>query len=96
MLKLVINYYYYFNCSRLFILFSKDYLLKRLKKVEKEIEDNQEAVNKSTKVSLEEKNKINHLKFSPLVFQANRCEYCGNELDFPSVHCLCLHSFHQE
>ena len=70
--------------------------MKRLKKVEKEIEDNQEAVNKSTKVSLEEKNKINHLKFSPLVFQANRCEYCGNELDFPSVHCLCLHSFHQE
>jgi len=74
----------------------KDYLVNRLKKEEKEIENDQETVNKYHKVSMDMKNKINQLQFSPLIFQANKCEYCGSELDFPSVHCLCSHSFHAE
>lgn len=74
----------------------KEFLLNRLHKEEDEIRVDQESVNKYHKVSMEMKNKINQLKYAPLTFQANKCEYCKGELDFPSIHCLCSHSFHTE
>ena len=74
----------------------KEYLLKRMKKEEKEIEEDQETVNKHLKSIMELKNQIDHLRTEPIIFQANRCEYCGEELNFPSIHCLCNHSFHAE
>jgi hypothetical protein len=67
-----------------------------MKKEEREIEDNQETVNRHLKSIMELKNQIDHLKTEPIIFQANKCEHCGDELNFPSVHCLCNHSFHAE
>lgn len=74
----------------------KEYLLKRMKKEEKEIEEDQETVNRHLKSIMDLKNQIDHLKTEPIIFQANKCEYCGEELNFPSIHCLCMHSFHAE
>lgn len=74
----------------------KEYLLKRMRKEEKEIEEDQETVNRHLKSIMELKNQIDHLKTEPIIFQANRCEYCSDELNFPSIHCLCNHSFHAD
>lgn len=67
-----------------------------MKREEKEIEEGHETVNKHLKSILELKNQIDQLKTEPIIFQANKCELCGEELNFPSVHCLCNHSFHAE
>ncbi|XP_075217494.1 uncharacterized protein LOC142322373 isoform X1 [Lycorma delicatula] len=39
---------------------------------------------------LYEENKI------PVTFQGSRCKACNNQLELPSVHFLCQHSFHQQ
>lgn len=31
----------------------------------------------------------------PQVFQVTRCASCGGQLDLPSVHFMCKHSYHQ-
>lgn len=67
-----------------------------MRKEEKEIEEDQETVNRHLKSIMELKNQIDHLKTEPIIFQANRCEYCHDELNFPSIHCLCNHSFHAD
>ena len=74
----------------------KEYLLKRMKREEREIDENQETVNRHLKSIMELKNQIDHLKTEPIIFQANKCEYCMEELNCPSIHCLCNHSFHAE
>lgn len=38
---------------------------------------------------------ISELGSKPTVFQAQRCQSCGLQLDLPTVHFLCKHSFHQ-
>lgn len=38
---------------------------------------------------------IHELGTKPAVFQAERCNACGMQLDLPTVHFLCKHSFHQ-
>ena len=32
---------------------------------------------------------------APRVFQLTRCSACGGQLDLPSVHFMCKHSYHQ-
>lgn len=41
------------------------------------------------------KAEIEDLGTKPSVFQAQRCQACGLQLDLPTVHFLCKHSFHQ-
>lgn len=36
------------------------------------------------------------IRTKPSVFQGSRCNACMQKLEFPSVHFLCLHSFHQQ
>ncbi len=67
-----------------------------MRKEEKEIEEDQEIVNQHLKSIMSLKSEIDHLKTEPIIFQANRCEYCDDELNFPSIHCLCNHSFHAD
>jgi len=37
-----------------------------------------------------------NIRTRPSVFQGSRCNACMQKLEFPSVHFLCLHSFHQQ
>lgn len=32
---------------------------------------------------------------TPRIFQVTRCSQCGSQLDLPSIHFMCRHSFHQ-
>ena len=74
----------------------KEYLLKRMRKEEKEIEEDQETINRHLKSIMDLKNQIDELKTEPIIFQSNKCEYCAEELNFPSILCLCKHSFHAD
>lgn len=48
------------------------------------------------KIDTEKKKaEIEDLGTKPSVFQAQRCQACGLQLDLPTVHFLCKHSFHQ-
>ncbi|KAG8269549.1 Vacuolar protein sorting-associated protein 11 [Homalodisca vitripennis] len=38
---------------------------------------------------------INNMQNSAIVFQGSRCCACNHQLELPSVHFLCQHSFHQ-
>ena len=38
---------------------------------------------------------MDELGSKPTVFQTRRCSSCGRNLDLPTVHFLCKHSFHQ-
>ncbi|XKL60972.1 hypothetical protein PGB90_008029 [Kerria lacca] len=47
----------------------------------------------------EETDRIHHhvkkIQNSPIVFQGSTCSACKNQLELPSVHFLCQHSYHQ-
>lgn len=34
--------------------------------------------------------------FSAVVFQGLRCSACNNQLELPSIHFMCQHSYHQQ
>ena len=67
-----------------------------MRREEKEIEEYQEQVNRHLRSRMELKKEIDQLQTEPIIFQANNCEYCNRELNFPSIHCLCKHSFHAD
>ena len=39
---------------------------------------------------------INNIQTSTMIFQGSRCNACNHQLELPSVHFLCQHSFHQQ
>ncbi|XP_066990678.1 vacuolar protein sorting-associated protein 11 homolog isoform X3 [Macrobrachium rosenbergii] len=41
------------------------------------------------------KETINNIRTTAIQFTATKCNICNNELELPSVHFLCMHSFHQ-
>ncbi|VVC44962.1 Zinc finger, RING-type,WD40-repeat-containing domain,Vacuolar protein sorting protein 11, C- [Cinara cedri] len=61
----------------------------------KTFEKEKEMVNKYQKDSENIKNTIQKLKNCAIVFQGLRCSACNNQLELPSVHFMCQHSYHQ-
>ena len=41
------------------------------------------------------RSQIEELKSSPIVFQSTKCELCRQQLELPTVHFMCRHSYHQ-
>ena len=39
------------------------------------------------------RSEIRELKTSAKIFQGRKCASCGGELELPSIHFLCMHSF---
>lgn len=73
----------------------KTYLQDTIERERKEISNNRRLI-ESYRTETENKRKeIDELGSKPAVFQAKRCAYCGADLDLPTVHFLCKHSFHQ-
>ncbi|NXO81770.1 VPS11 protein, partial [Sitta europaea] len=73
----------------------KDYLVNKLQKQSRQIEQDEQRIQKyreeTTRIRLE----IEELKTSPKIFQKTKCSICTSALELPSVHFLCGHSFHQ-
>lgn len=39
---------------------------------------------------------IEKIKSSTIIFQSSRCSACNQDLELPSVHFMCQHSYHQQ
>lgn len=39
---------------------------------------------------------IRDIENNTIIFQGSRCSVCNRQLELPSVHFLCQHSFHQQ
>lgn len=39
---------------------------------------------------------IDSIKNSTIIFQGSRCSACHHQLELPSVHFMCQHSYHQQ
>ncbi|KAJ6574697.1 hypothetical protein B0H19DRAFT_1125330 [Mycena capillaripes] len=75
----------------------KDWLMMRIQTARSEIQSDQEW---TTSYRLETAAKLKQVADltdpeHPRVFNVTRCSGCGGQLDLPSVHFMCNHSFHQ-
>ncbi|KAJ6519433.1 hypothetical protein C8R45DRAFT_951467 [Mycena sanguinolenta] len=75
----------------------KDWLMTRIQTARAEIQSDQEW---TTSYRLETAAKLKQVADladpeHPRVFNVTRCSSCGGQLDLPSVHFMCNHSFHQ-
>uniref|UniRef100_A0A8C3FEB7 Vacuolar protein sorting-associated protein 11 homolog n=1 Tax=Chrysemys picta bellii TaxID=8478 RepID=A0A8C3FEB7_CHRPI len=73
----------------------KDYLVNKLQKQSRQIEQDEQRIQKYREETTRIRQEIEELKNSPKIFQKTKCSICTSALELPSVHFLCGHSFHQ-
>ncbi|NXE78887.1 VPS11 protein, partial [Cochlearius cochlearius] len=73
----------------------KDYLINKLQKQSRQIEQDEQRIQKYREETTRIRQEIEELKASPKIFQKTKCSICTSALELPSVHFLCGHSFHQ-
>lgn len=73
----------------------RDYFKKILDNEISTLTKQQQDVEKFRKEIGEIEKMIESYKTMPAVFQASRCGICNKQLELPTVHFLCQHSFHQ-
>ncbi|KAN0061118.1 Vacuolar protein sorting-associated protein 11 [Thecaphora frezii] len=75
----------------------RSYLTRTIVREREEIEANEAtmaSLQSSTAAKLAEMHALTTAE-RPQVFQMTRCSACGGQLDLPTVHFMCKHSFHQ-
>jgi Zn finger protein HypA/HybF involved in hydrogenase expression len=73
----------------------KQYLSTTIERERQEIATNRRTIETFRADTLTKKTELTNLNTKPAVFQATRCQVCGQGLELPTVHFLCKHSFHQ-
>ncbi|KAL1959130.1 hypothetical protein VTO42DRAFT_2917 [Malbranchea cinnamomea] len=73
----------------------KKYLSDNIERERKEILNNRRLAASYTTETEAKRKEMEELGTKPTVFQTRRCSSCGGNLDLPTVHFLCKHSFHQ-
>ncbi|KAI9206228.1 uncharacterized protein BJ171DRAFT_43595 [Polychytrium aggregatum] len=73
----------------------RDYLIKRVERERKIIEENQKMTKSYQEETEKMRQQISDLKTNPVVFQATKCSTCLQPLELPTVHFMCKHSYHQ-
>ncbi|XP_075227326.1 vacuolar protein sorting-associated protein 11 homolog [Lycorma delicatula] len=73
----------------------RSYLNSVLQSELKTADHEQALIEKYTQETARIRDVIKSLQNSPVTFQGSRCKACNNQLELPSVHFLCQHSFHQ-
>ena len=73
----------------------KKYLTDTVERERKEISYNRRLIDSYRTETEAKRKEIEELGSKPAVFQARRCSACGANLDLPTVHFMCKHSFHQ-
>jgi hypothetical protein len=71
----------------------KDYICRNISEL-KEIEENQTIINNYKKDTEAMRQQIDNLKNGDVIFQVSKCEACGRQLELPTIHFLCKHSYH--
>lgn len=73
----------------------RNYLLRWIHDEKELIDENEKAIEKYKQECDTIKEQIKDVREKPKVFQATKCSACSHELELPSVHFLCGHSYHQ-
>lgn len=73
----------------------RSYLLSVLQTEKELTEQEQQLINKYRQETDKIRQQIQSMQTSAVVFQASRCSACNHQLELPSVHFLCQHSYHQ-
>ncbi|KAH7922180.1 hypothetical protein BV22DRAFT_1037818 [Leucogyrophana mollusca] len=75
----------------------KQWLMTRIKEAREEIQTDQQLINSyrlETKTKLQQVEELSDPEH-PRVFHITRCSECKGQLDLPSIHFMCNHSYHQ-
>ncbi|KAF8498332.1 hypothetical protein JB92DRAFT_3084586 [Gautieria morchelliformis] len=75
----------------------KQWLMAKIQDSQNELQADRGLINSyrtETKAKLQEISELSD-PHHPRAFQATRCSACGGQLDLPSVHFMCKHSYHQ-
>lgn len=72
----------------------KEYLVRHLSSEGEKIRAAEESIKLYKKETEKIREHMDNLKHNPKVFQESKCSGCKCELELPSVHFLCGHSFH--
>ncbi|KAH7908522.1 hypothetical protein BJ138DRAFT_1128397 [Hygrophoropsis aurantiaca] len=75
----------------------KQWLMTRIKEAREEIQTDQQLINSyrlETKTKLQQVAELSDPEH-PRVFHITRCSECKGQLDLPSIHFMCNHSYHQ-
>ncbi|CAL4072132.1 unnamed protein product, partial [Meganyctiphanes norvegica] len=73
----------------------REYLLRVVSAHSQTLATEKTRTEQYTKETKEKRDTINNIRTSATQFTATKCNICNNELELPSVHFLCHHSFHQ-
>ena len=73
----------------------KDFIVRNLQEQTQQMEEDQAEIKKCKEETQQMRQEIDDLSHNAKVFQQNRCSSCKQLLSLPSVHFLCMHSFHQ-
>ena len=73
----------------------KSYLADNIARERKEIQSNRKLIESYRTETASKKAELEDLSNRPTTFQGRRCSSCGGNLDLPTVHFMCKHSFHQ-
>lgn len=83
------------NTLRVFSCISNFLIYLRLKQDRAEIDQNKAVVAKNINRADESRTEFKKLKTTAKPFLSNNCVQCQNGLNFPSIHFMCGHSFHE-
>ena len=72
----------------------KDFIVRNLQEQTQQMEEDMAEIKKCKEETQQMRAEIEDLSQSAKVFQQNRCTSCKQLLSLPSVHFLCMHSFH--
>ena len=74
----------------------RNYLNSVLKQDHEHVKSDTELTEKYQTDTLKLRNQIENIKNSTIIFQGSRCSACHHQLELPSVHFMCQHSYHQQ
>jgi hypothetical protein len=72
----------------------REFVISRLEQIDKTSAENTKAINSYAEETTKMRAEIEELRTAMKTIQAAKCSICHGQLDLPTVHFLCSHSFH--
>ncbi len=73
----------------------RDYIIRRLQKENSVIREDDQTIRNLSEETEKMKTEIHELRTQAKIFQSAKCAVCTSPLDLPSIHFLCMHSYHK-
>lgn len=74
----------------------RSYLCSVLRTENEQTQADTELTQKYRADTLKLREQIEAIKNNTIIFQGSRCSACHHQLELPSVHFMCQHSYHQQ